>query len=99
MQKKRNKKKLDLRKIVVRVLFISVLLYSGYILASQQVTIARKEVEVEKCNMANAEAMNEQAKLKEETELADTDEYKEQKAREYLGYSRPEEKIYIDVTK
>jgi cell division protein FtsB len=94
-----KKPKVNMRKMFVRVLFVSVLIYSGYILTSQQLTLHQKQKVVDECITSNTEAKNENAKLKEEAELMDTDEYIEHKIREELGYIRPEEMIFVDVNK
>ncbi|MBE7011618.1 MAG: septum formation initiator family protein [Ruminococcaceae bacterium] len=99
MQKKRRKQKVNMRKMLVRLAFVGILCHSSYILASQQLAMYRKQKDVEKWEETNNAAIHERAKLEEERELAGTPEYKEQKARELLGYVRPEETIYIDVTK
>lgn len=95
-QKKR--KNLNFRKVAVRVLFISVLLYSGYVLASQQVSMHQRQKTVDECVQMISDAKSENARLNEEMSLVSTDEYKERKARELLGYIKPDERIYIDVT-
>ncbi len=95
----KRQKKLNMRKVVVRLLFIGVLLYSGYVLASQQVSMYQKQKSVDECNAMISDAKSENARLDEELGLVNTDEYKERKARELLGYIRPDERIYVDVTK
>ena len=96
----RNKhKKINMKKVVVRLLFIGVLLYSGYVLASQQVSMYQKQKSVDEYSVKIDESKSEQARLDEELSLVNTDEYKERKARELLGYIRPDERIYVDVTK
>ena len=97
MQKKHPKR--NMRKMLVRLLFTGVLLYSGIVLAGQQYSMYNKEKIVEEWKASNAAAKNENARLKEEKGLVNTDEYKERKARELLDYVRPEETVYIDVTK
>ncbi len=96
---KKKRKKLNIRKISVRILFISVLVYSGYTLLNQQILMVQKEKAAAECETMISDAKGEQARLEEELSLVETDEYKEQKARELLGYIKPEERIYIDVTK
>ena len=85
--------------MAVRLLFISVLVYAGYTLAHQQISMIKKQKTVSECKTMISDANGEKARLKEELGLVGTDEYKEQKAREILGYIRPDERIYIDVTK
>lgn len=96
-QKKR--KKLNMKKVAVRVLFVSVLLYAVYTLASQQVSMIQRQKTAEDCEAMISDAKDENARLNEELGLVNSDEYKEQKARELLGYVKPDERIYIDVTK
>ncbi len=98
MEKKKSKK-FNIRKVAVRVLFIGVLLYAGYTLASQQVTLVKKQRTEKEWEAMISDAKSEKARREEELSLVETDEYKEQKARELLGYIKPDERIYIDVTK
>ncbi len=98
MEKKKSGK-LNIRKAAVRLLFIGVLIYSGYTLAHQQYIMAQKRKTAAACETQISDAKNENARLKEESEMVNTREYKEQKAREYLGYVKSDERIYIDVTK
>lgn len=96
-QKKR--KKLNIKRAAVRILFIGVLVYAGYTLAAQQYAAIVRNKTIKECETMIAEAKGENARLEEELGLVNTDEYKEQKARELLGYVKPDERIYIDVTK
>ena len=96
---KQKRKKLNIRKMAVRLLFAGVLVYAGYTLAHQQYMMAQKRKAVAACETQISDAKSENAQLKEESEMVDTREYKEQKAREYLGYVKSDERIYIDVTK
>lgn len=96
---KKKRKTLNVRKMAVRLLFIGVISYGVYTIASQQVSLIQKQKEIERIQKMTANANGEKAKLEEELELIGTDEYKEQKARELLGYVKPDERIYIDVTK
>ncbi len=94
-----KRKKKNIRKVAVRVLFIGIILYSGYTLISQQITLVKSQKTKQECEDMISQAKGEQARLQEELGLVETDEYKEQKARELLGYVKPDERIYIDVTK
>ncbi len=96
---KNKSKKMNIRKALVRVLFVGVLLYAAYTLLSQQIALVKSDKAKEEYENMISEAESEKARLSEELSLVETDEYKEQKARELLGYIRPDERIYIDVTK
>ena len=89
----------EIKKVIFRVLFVSFVLYALYHLASQQVSMIKKQKTVEECESMISAAKVENARLNEELELVNTDEYKEQKARELLGYVKSDERIYVDVTK
>ena len=96
---KQKQKAVDIKQIVLRVLFIGFVLYALYHLATQQVSMIQKQKTVKECESMISAAKAENARLEEELELVNTDEYKEQKARELLGYVKGDERIYIDVTK
>ena len=96
---KQKQKAVDIKRVVLRVLFISFVLYALYHLATQQVSMIQKQKTVKECESMISAAKAENARLEEELELVNTDEYKEQKARELLGYVKGDERIYIDVTK
>lgn len=96
---KQKQKAVDIKQIVLRVLFIGFVLYALYHLATQQVSMIQKQKTVKECESMISAAKAENARLNEELELVNTDEYKEQKARELLGYVKGDERIYIDVTK
>ncbi len=96
---KKTKSAISLKRVLVRGLFVSVLLYSGYILASQQVSMYQKQKTADECSKMIVEAKSKNAELNEELSLVHTDEYIERMAREHLGYIKPDERIYKDVTK
>ncbi|MBQ2890738.1 MAG: septum formation initiator family protein [Clostridia bacterium] len=96
---KQKQKAVDIKQIVLRMLFIGFVLYALYHLATQQVSMIQKQKTVKECESMISAAKAENARLNEELELVNTDEYKEQKARELLGYVKGDERIYIDVTK
>ncbi len=96
---KQKQKAVDIKQVVLRVLFIGFVLYALYHLATQQVSMIQKQKTVKECESMISAAKAENARLEEELELVNTDEYKEQKARELLGYVKGDERIYIDVTK
>ncbi len=96
-RKKQNA--VNVKKVMLRVLFIGFVLYAVYHLASQQISMIGKQRTVKECEDMISDAMAENARLNEELELVHTDDYKEQKARELLGYVKSDERIYIDVTK
>ena len=96
---KQKQSAVNVKKVIFRVLFVSFVLYALYHLASQQVSMVKKQKTVRECESMISEAKVENARLSEELELVNTDEYKEQKARELLGYVKSDERIYVDVTK
>ncbi len=96
---KNKRKKFHMKRLAVRMLFIGVLIYAGYTLVDQQIMLADKNKEIESTKAMTVAETEKQARLEEELSIIETDEYKEQKARELLGYIKPDERIYIDVTK
>ena len=96
---KQKQKAVNVKQLVLRVLFVGFVLYALYHLATQQVSMIQKQKTARECESMISAAKAENARLEEELELVNTDEYKEQKARELLGYVKGDERIYIDVTK
>lgn len=95
----KKKTEFNFKKVSVRLVFIGVLVYSAYVLTNQQISMHHKQKTADECTALINEAKSENVKLDEELVLINSDEYKERKARELLGYIRPDERVYIDVTK
>ncbi|MCY6960337.1 FtsB family cell division protein [Clostridium brassicae] len=68
------------------ILICCILIYIGYTLVSQQVTIRNKKVQLEKLNIELKEATKENQSLLDKTKMSKTYRYVEKLARERLDY-------------
>lgn len=74
----------------------SVYLVVSFVGGQMQVAERQKELERVKTQVAVQEEANEQ--LRRMMEDGDTDAYVERIAREQLGFARPDEKVYVDIS-
>lgn len=93
------KRKLNLKKFTIAILVVLFAVYFIYIMIWQQITITRKNREIdalsEKIETANAQT----EKLEAELENLNDPEYLEKIAREKLGLIRPNERVFVDANK
>ena len=93
---KKNKK----RFFKLSVLFWAlVLIYACYTLAQQQFAISDLQKKGDALNVKISDAKNENEELHSVESIADTDEYYETIARRKLGFVKPNEKVFIDMSK
>ena len=97
MKNKKNKR-VDVRKMSVRLLFFGVLLYGVITFAGQQLDLSRLGKKEADWKNKIADENAETPRLEEEYKNVNTDEYIEKKVRE-MGYVRPDETIYYDAHK
>ena len=99
MQKKTSKKNIDASLFFKRILLIGLAVYILVSLVSQQAKLSRYNLEEKNLNIE----ISQQEKLAKEMEheklLAGTDEYIERVARDRLGYTKKNEKVFIDINK
>lgn len=91
--KKQKKKKFT------KFLFIAIVLYACYVLIQQQVRIHDIDTEIASYQQKIESAQSENEDLKNTKDLLETDEYYEKLARQKLGLVRPDEKVFVDISK
>ena len=98
-KKKLSKIKINSKKLGIFLLFLLLLVYTTYTFVSQHIKLSQREkiaTEVlEEINNANLE----QEQLEKELENANSPEYLEKMAREKLGLVKPNERVFVDVTR
>ena len=101
MQKKKNKqkKKVNIKKFIVFLAFFVLFLSLAYRFIHQHYSLSvREKLETEyQEKISEAKLKNEQ--LEKELENSKSDEYLEKMAREKLGLVKPNERVFVDVTK
>ena len=94
--KNKNRKKNNLLKKIIIIVFIEYFIYK---LLSQQKVLNTYAQEKQNFNKEIDVAKDEQEELKEMKENINSDEYIEQIARDKLDMYYPNERVYIDVEK
>lgn len=79
------------------IVFIALAVYLIVLMVEQQSTLSRTEIKNRELKAGIEQTESDIAKLEEEREILDTDEYIEEKAREILGYVKSGETVYIKV--
>ena len=75
-----------------------VFIYAAFILVKQQVTLSQLEDIRAKKQESIAAAELENQALQDEYSKTSTDEYLEQAIRKNLGFVRPNERVFIDIS-
>lgn len=92
-------KKVNIKLLAKRLLFIFLFIYLLVSLISQQFNFAA----LKKANIAVdiqiEEALKEQESLKAEFSSIDSEDFIRRTIRERLGYTRPNEKVFVDASK
>lgn len=99
-KKKKIKKKygkLDVKRFAIVGVSACLVLYCVYILIWQQVTISRKNNEIDELQTQIDMATEENERLQAELENIDDPETIERMAREKLGLVRPNERVFADA--
>ena len=91
--------KANKKKVLPNLLLLCFGIYSVYTLAYQQVELIRYSKTKSNIEAQIAELQQEIEVNKNKIEFIKSEAYIEEVAREKLGMLRPEEKIYIDVSK
>lgn len=99
MAKKAVKKKLNLRKFFGFLTLLVLLLYVCCTFVHQKISLEQRYAIVEDYESQISEAKLEQDMLKKELEKVNSDEYLEKLAREKLGLIKPNDRVFVDVTK
>jgi len=91
--------KANKKKVLPNLLLLCFGVYSVYTLAYQQIELYRYDKSKQNIDNQIAQMQQEIELNKQRIEFIKSEAYIEEVAREKLGMLRPEEKIYIDVSK
>lgn len=91
--------KANKKKVLPNLLLLCFGVYSVYTLAYQQIELYRYDKSERNIDAQIAQMQQEIELNKQRIEFIKSEAYIEEVAREKLGMLRPEEKIYIDVSK
>ncbi len=92
-------KKVNIKLLLKRVLFCFLFVYLLILLISQQFNFATLEKENAAVDEKYAEALREQENLNAEYAAIDSEDFIRRTIREKLGYTRPDEKVFVDASK
>lgn len=98
MSAKNKKAKISVKKLIKFAGIMIVFVYAAFILVKQQLTLSQLEAIREEKQESIAAAELENQALQDEYGKTSTDEYLEQAIRENLGFVRPNERIFIDIS-
>ncbi len=96
---KKKGKTLNVRVFVKRILFCVLFVYFSCQLVSQQFKFSRLKEENALVDAKIEAAQKEQKNLNSELESIDQEDYLRRIIREKLGYTKPNEKVFVDDTK
>ena len=92
-------KKINIRVFVKRILFCFLFIYLLVSLITQQFNFAALKKQGAELDAKIAEATAQQEVLSAQLEAIDSEDYIRRVIRERLGYTRPNEKVFVDATK
>ncbi len=92
-------KKINFRVFAKRILFCFLFIYLLVSLISQQFNFASLKKQNEIVDAKLEEALAHQEQLNAQFEAIDSEDYIRRVIRERLGYTRPNEKVFVDATK
>ena len=92
-------RKLNIRVFTKRILFCFLFLYLLISLISQQFNFAALKKANAEVDMKLEEAYAQQESLKTQHDAIDSEDYIRRIIRERLGFTRPNEKVFVDATK
>ncbi len=96
---KRSGKKINYRIFFKRGLFCLLFVYLCCLLISQQFKFAKLNKESALVEEQIAQAQKEQSELNAELESIDSEDYLRRVIREKLGFTKPNEKVFVDASK
>ncbi len=99
MNKEKSKKKIDYSYVLKRLLLLVLAVYICISLISQQFKITRLDAAEKEIDAEFSLEEKRKKELDDEKALLGTDEYYERAARERLGYTKKNEKVFIDINK
>lgn len=92
-------KKVNIKLLLKRVLVCFLFIYLLVSLISQQFNFATLKKENAIVDAKYEEALREQENLKAELSAIDSEDFIRRTIREKLGYTRPDEKVFVDASK
>lgn len=93
------KKKLNVKVFLKRILFCALFVYFSCQLISQEFKFKKLEADHATVDAQIKTAQREQKNLNYELESIDSEDYLRRVIREKLGYTKPNEKVFVDATK
>ncbi|MBE7040310.1 MAG: hypothetical protein E7398_06265 [Ruminococcaceae bacterium] len=99
MDKKSLKNKIDFSYVLKRLLLIVLAVYICVSLISQQFKLTSLESAEKELDAEFSLEEKRKKELDDEKALLGTDEYYERAARERLGFTKKNEKVFIDINK
>lgn len=88
-----------MKKILIKLAFIAVVIYIGYVMISQQKALNMYKADEEFYSSKIEQANKKKEELTQMKDNINSLEYIEAIAREKLGMYLPNERVYIDVAK
>lgn len=92
-------KKVNFKLFIKRLLFIFLFIYLLVSLISQQFNFAALKKSHTAVDIQLEEARREQENLNKELEAIDSEDFIRRTIRERLGYTRPNERVFVDASK
>lgn len=96
--KTKHRQKGGVHRLLLKVAMVGAALYLVATLVSGRLQVARMQQNLEDATAKTTQKMEENAALQKLMESGDEDAYIERIAREKLGYVRPEERIFVDMS-
>lgn len=96
---KKTNKKLNPKKFIAFLGCFGMLVYFSFILIHQHICLCEREKIAAEYQEKISTAKLNQQQLKNELAKVKTDEYLEKLAREKLGLIKPNERVFVDVTR
>ena len=91
--------KINFKVFTRRIIFCVLFIYFSCLLISQQFNFATLKKENKAVDAEIAAAKAEQAELNAELESIGSEDYLRRVIREKLGYTKPNEKVFVDASK
>lgn len=97
-QTKGKQKKKSLYKLFLRLAVAAAAVYLLVTFVSGQMRVAEKQRELAELGNLVERQVEQNAELERLMESGDEDAYVERIAREKLGYARPDERVFVDIS-
>lgn len=97
-QEKTKRKKGSAYKLLLRLAVAGAAVYLCVTFVGGQLKVAEKQQELAELNELVERQAEQNAELERLMESGDEDAYVERIAREKLGYARPDERVFVDIS-